>query len=160
VIRDKVTIHAGMLKSTSIADLNYIHSSCHVDHDVSSQVGTVLAPLVAIGGEVSLGAFCQIGMGACLHQGSSIGALTMIGMNSTVKGHVRPMSLLYGSPARYHGINLIRLNRLGLDDATLLRASKYSAGELSNESEVTECNALIATLVSQSLAEALHAWTA
>lgn len=157
MIRDKVTVHAGMLESISITDLNYIHSSCHVDHDVSSQVGTVFAPLVTIGGEVSHGASCQLAMGACPHQGSSIGALTMIGMNSTVKEYVRPMSLLYGSPACYQGINLICLKRLGLDDATFLKASKYSAGELSNESESDRMQCLKETLVSQSLAEALHA---
>jgi len=159
VIRDRVTIHAGIDESTLIGDLNYLHSNCHIDHDCRTGRGVVLAPNVVIGGRVVLGDFCQIGLGACLHQGSAVGALSMLGMNSTLKGSIPEMCLYFGSPARYRGPNTIRLRRLGLTDEgisvirKLLETRSLTAQDKSRLKTMTE------GLINQSTADAFQAWS-
>lgn len=158
VIRDRVTVHAGIDESTSIGDLNYIHSNCHIDHDCWFGTGVVLAPNVVVGGKVKLGDFCQIGLGACFHQGSTVGELAMVGMNSTVKGVVRPLSLFFGSPARYKGVNTTRLQRLGVEVDAITQAKGFIDKPLLSVDEQKHLNLMIEELVRRSLALAIRSW--
>lgn len=158
VIRDRVTLHAGKDVPTSIGDLNYIHSNCHIDHDCYFGTGVVLAPNVVVGGKVKLGDFCQIGLGACFHQGSTVGELAMIGMNSTVKGVVRPLSLFFGSPARYKGVNTTRLQRLGVEESAIARTKEIIDKASLSGDEEAHLNSTIEELVRRSLALAIRAW--
>lgn len=157
VVRDLVTVHGGMHRSTHLSDLVYIHSRCHLDHDSVAEVGTVLAPGVTTGGRVSFGAFSQVGLESSLHQDSRIGAFSMIGMNSTVKGTIKPFSLHFGSPSRYRGINLIRLKRLGLGASEIQEIEDLVRpdSELSNQFRL---DSIIEDLVVKSTAESLGIW--
>lgn len=159
VLRDRVTIHAGIDESTAIGDLNYLHSNCHIDHDCRTGIGVVLAPSVVLGGRVVLEDFCQIGLGSCLHQGCSVGALSMVGMNSTVKGVVPEMCLYYGSPARYRDPNMIRLRRLGLEDERILVIRKLLEAPSLTAQDRSQLKSITEELIDQSTADALRAWS-
>lgn len=158
VIRDRVTVHAGIDESTLIGDLNYVHSNCHIDHDYRSGTGVVLAPNVVVGGRVTLRDFCQIGLGACVHQGSLVGELAMVGMNSTVKGAVRPLTLVFGSPARYQGLNRVRLQRLGVDENVITGIETILEKSSLSTNEQTQLKSIIEELVRRSFNHASHAW--
>lgn len=157
VVRDSVTIHAGMRRSTQVSDLVYIHSRCHLDHDSIVEIGAVLAPGVTAGGRVSFGPFSQTGLDAVLHQDTTTGAFSMIGMNSTVKGVIHPFSLNFGSPSRHRGLNLVGLKRLGLNDSeieeieSLIRPNSASYNQL-------RLDTIIKDLVEKSMTERLRLW--
>ena len=161
VIRDKVTVHAGIDGTTSVGDLNYLHSGTHLDHDVSTDIGVVFAPAVISAGRVSFGAFSQIGLGACFHQGSAVGALAMVGMNATVKGRVEAMSLHFGTPSRLKGVNAVRLARLGLDAVVIAEVDRLlqsaASGDSERESQLSE---ILAPLIATATEHAIRAWGA
>lgn len=159
VIRDMVTIHAGLGGTTSIGDLNYLHSRTHLDHDVTSGVGVVFAPGVVSSGRVSFGEFSQIGLGACFHQGAQVGALAMVGMNATVKGWVPDMSLHFGTPSRLRGVNAVRLGRLGLAVATISEIEELlSSTGISENERQRRLSELLKPLVAVATERALRAW--
>lgn len=160
VIRDKVTIHAGIDGSTSVGDLNYLHTGTHLDHDVTSSIGVVFAPAVISAGRVSFGAFSQIGLGACFHQGSTVGAFAMVGMNATVKGRVEEMSLHFGIPSRLRGVNTVRLKRLGLDSGKIAEVNQllHSDSIIESEREL-RLSKILAPLIALATEQALRAWS-
>lgn len=157
VLRDLVTVHGGMQQSTRLADLVYVHSQCHLDHDSEVEVGAVLAPGVTTGGRVSLGAFSQTGLESALHQDTRIGAFSMIGMNSTVKGTINPFSLYYGSPSRYRGLNLVRLKRLGMSTSEIKEIKDLVRPDSSSHNQF-RLDEIIENLVVKSMAETLRIW--
>ena len=160
VIRDNVTIHAGLGGATSIGDLNYLHSRTHLDHDVTSGVGVVFAPGVISSGRVSFGDFSQIGLGACFHQGAQVGALAMVGMNATVKGWVPDMSLHFGTPSRLRGVNAVRLGRLGLATARISEIEELLRSTvISEEERQRRLSELLKPLVAVANEHALRAWS-
>ncbi|MEY4401670.1 MAG: hypothetical protein RL072_1535 [Actinomycetota bacterium] len=159
VIRDKVTIHAGLGGTTSIGDLNYLHTGTHLDHDVTSGIGVVFAPGALSSGRVSFGDFSQIGLGACLHQGSHIGAFAMVGMNATVKGRVPEMSLHFGTPSRLRGVNAVRLARLGLNPHKISEVELLlRSTTVSQEDRQRRLSEMLETLLAVATTQALRAW--
>jgi UDP-N-acetylglucosamine acyltransferase len=158
VIRDSVTIHAGLENPTQVHDLVYIHSQSHIDHDSVVEVGAVVAPGVTTGGRVILGAFSQTGLDSALHQDTNVGAFSMIGMNSTLKGATKPFSLYFGSPSRFRGLNLIRLKRLGLESRAIDEIKELVGQELPF-TDPARIDSVIRDLVAKSTVEALRIWT-
>jgi UDP-N-acetylglucosamine acyltransferase len=159
VIRDKVTIHGGIDGPTNIGDLNYLHTGTHLDHNVTSEAGVVFAPKVVSAGHVSFGAFSQIGLGACFHQGARVGALAMVGMNATVKGKVPDMSLHFGSPSRLRGANAVRLRRLGLATAKIAEIEELLSSDVVAEDErQLRLSEILHTLIDVATSQALRAW--
>jgi len=159
VIRDKVTVHAGIGGTTLIGDLNYLHSRTHLDHDVTSGVGVVFAPGVVSSGRVSFGDFSQIGLGACLHQYSHVGALAMVGMNATVKCRVPELSLHFGTPSRLRGVNAVRLTRLGLDPITISDIDQLlRSTTVSEEERLRQLSELVKPIVAEATHIALSEW--
>jgi len=160
IIRDAVRIHAGRSLDTTIGDLNYLHSGTHIDHDVQTGIGVVFAPGVLSSGDVSYGAFCQVGLGTSIHQKTSIGALSMIGMNSAVKGTVPPLSMHFGIPSRLRGANRVRLQRLGMsaDDISELD-NLFRTCSVDEVAQLWDFNKKVVELVRQSVHLAHSAWT-
>lgn len=158
VVRDSVTIHSGTRQSTRVSDLAYVHSRCHIDHDSVAEVGAVLAPGVTTGGRVSFGPFSQTGLDSALHQDTLIGAFSMIGMNSTVKGTVKPFTLNYGSPSRYRGLNLVRLKRLGLNISEIEEIESLVRPDALSENQF-RLETIIENLVVKSIKETMQIWT-
>ena len=121
VMRDRVSIDAGIHQNTTVADHCYLHSNCLVNHDCQLSEGVVFAPGVISAGTCAFGKYSQIGLNAVLHQGRKVGAFTMVGMNATVTRDIPDFALSFGSPSRTMGVNRIRLTRLGIskDDIDL-----------------------------------------
>lgn len=138
VIRDRVTIHAGLINDTRIGDFNYLHSGTHLNHDCQTEIGVVFAPSVISAGRTYFGAFSQIGLGSCLHQDCSVEALAMIGMNSTVKGRIPAMSMHFGSPSRLRGANRVRLARLGLNESQIDEVESFLMNSIATVEDVKE----------------------
>ena len=113
VVRDRVSIDAGIKQITTIANRCYLHSNCLVNHDCQLSDGVALAPGVISAGSCRFGKYSQIGMNAVLHQGRKVGAFAMVRMNATVTRDVPDFALSYGSPSKTMGVNRIRLARLG-----------------------------------------------
>ena len=114
VMRDRVSIDAGIHQNTTVADRCYLHSNCLVNHDCQLSEGVVFAPGVISAGTCTFGKYSQVGLNAVLHQGRKVGAFTMVGMNATVTRDIPDFALSYGSPSRTLGVNRIRLARLGI----------------------------------------------
>ena len=114
VMRDRVSIDAGIHQNTTVADRCYLHSNCLVNHDCQLSEGVVFAPGVISAGTCTFGKYSQIGVNAGLHQGRKVGAFTMVGMNATVTRDIPDFALSFGSPSRTMGVNRIRLSRLGI----------------------------------------------
>lgn len=114
VMRDRVSIDAGIHQNTTVADRCYLHSNCLVNHDCQLSEGVVFAPGVISAGTCTFGKYSQIGVNAVLHQGRKVGAFTMVGMNATVTRDIPDFALSFGSPSRTMGVNRIRLSRLGI----------------------------------------------
>ena len=114
VMRDRVSIDAGIHQNTTVADRCYLHSNCLVNHYCQLSEGVVFAPGVISAGTCTFGKFSQVGVNAVLHQGRKVGAFTMVGMNATVTRDIPDFALSFGSPSRTMGVNRIRLSRLGI----------------------------------------------
>ena len=114
VMRDRVSIDAGIHQNTTVADRCYLHSNCLVNHDCQLSEGVVFAPGVISAGTCTFGKYSQVGLNAVLHQGRKVGAFTMVGMNATVTRDIPEFALSFGSPSRTMGVNRIRLSRLGI----------------------------------------------
>ncbi len=71
-----------------------------LDHDSVLEDFSSLAPGVTTGGNVRIGAYTAIGIGATLIQRVTIGAHTVIGAGSVVVRDMGPGQVAYGVPAR------------------------------------------------------------
>ncbi len=114
VMRDRVSIDAGIKEVTAVLNRCYLHSNCLVNHDCKLSEGVVFAPGVISAGTCTFGKYSQIGVNAVLHQGLKVGAFAMVGMNATVTRDVPNFALSFGSPSKTVGVNRIRLARLGI----------------------------------------------
>lgn len=160
IIRDAVRIHSGKSLDTTIGDLNYLHSGTHIDHDVQTDIGVVFAPGVISAGDVNFGAFCQVGLGTAIHQRTSVGTLSMIGMNSTVKGEVPPLSMHFGSPSRVQGVNGVRLQRLGLSAKEISELDElFRTRPFDEVVQLWDLNKKLVELVQRSVELAHAAWS-
>jgi len=116
VLRDRVSVDAGIYQNTTITDRCYLHSNCLINHDCQLSEGVVLAPGVISAGTCSFGKFSQIGVNAVLHQGRKVGAFAMVGMNATVTRDVPNFAMSFGTPSKTKGVNRVRLSRLGISN--------------------------------------------
>ena len=112
IIREFVTINAGLGRTTILGDGCFVMNKGHVAHDCILGDGVYTAGGVMIGGHVTIGDHAYIGMTSCIHPRLTIGKVVMIGMNSTVTRDLDDHVLAYGSPAKAHGLNEEGLRRL------------------------------------------------
>jgi len=155
VARGLVPIHAGIERSSRVDDHLYIHSRCHLNHDSVVEVSAVAASGVTTGGRVTLGAFRQTGLESALHQGTHVGAFSMVGMNSTVKGREGPLSLYFGSPGRHEGLNLVRLKRLGPEAVEIAEIERLVRPDSPSHNQA-RLDVIVANLEAKSMSETLR----
>jgi UDP-N-acetylglucosamine acyltransferase len=118
IFREYMTVHRGLVSSTSIGDDNYFMSRSHISHDSVVENHVKIADNVTMGGFTTLQDGSYLGLGAVLHQFSVIGSGCMLGMNSTVTKPIRPGSVAVGQPARVIKSNEIGLGKLGISDVS------------------------------------------
>lgn len=113
VIHEHSAIQSPTKDVTQIEDEVFLMHAVHVGHDCKVSKGATVAPTTVLAGHVSVGKYATLGMGVVVHLFVRIGALSMIGMNSTVVKDVKPFSLFVGSPARFVSLNEVGLIRAG-----------------------------------------------
>ena len=128
VFRDRVSVDAGISKTTVINDGCYLHSLSQINHDCRLGESVVFAPGVISSGNCIFMRSSQVGANAVIHQGIQVGSYSMIGMNSTVTKNVPDFALCFGSPSIVRGVNRIGLLRLGISAKDIESTEKYLMG--------------------------------
>lgn len=94
-----ICANATITTQIEIGDHVVINPNCNVGHDTHLGSFTLLAPLVACSGNVTIGHGVEIGAGTAILQGLTIGSGAMIGMGSVLTKSVPDNALWLGNPA-------------------------------------------------------------
>ncbi len=127
-IREHCTIHRGTVTGTGTTRVGancMLMAVVHVAHDCNVGNNVIVANNVVMGGHVSIADGAIIGGAAAIHQFVRIGRAAMIGGVSGVERDVIPFGSVMGNRARLEGLNMIGLQRRGVDKAQrhLIRAA-------------------------------------
>jgi UDP-N-acetylglucosamine acyltransferase len=116
-IGEHVTIHQSLHEETAtvIGDDAYIMTKVHVGHDAFIGNDVTLSSCSIIGGHSVVQDFSNVGLGAVIHQKRVVGRYSMVGMNSTVTKSIPPYVIGWGSPCKPYRINMVGLQRRGMD---------------------------------------------
>jgi UDP-N-acetylglucosamine acyltransferase len=115
-VREFVCVHSPVhTLETRIDDHAYLMNKSYVAHDVIIGHGTIINAGVMLAGRVVVEDYATIGMGTAVHQQLTVGAYSMIGMQTPVTRNVLPYAKVVGNPARILGFNAIAAERLGWD---------------------------------------------
>lgn len=103
-----VTIDAGTVSVTVIADNCFFMKHSHVGHDALINDNVVLSPGAKVGGHVFVGMNCNIGLNASIHQWQTILSGCMIGANAFVSKTLKTKAnrKYAGVPAKDIGENI------------------------------------------------------
>ena len=77
-----------------------MNTNASVDHDNRLGSFSSVAPRVATGGNVTVGEFAAIGIGATVLQGRRIGQHAVVGAGSVVTRDIPDFTVAYGIPAK------------------------------------------------------------
>lgn len=110
VLKEFVAVQGG---DSSVGDDCFLMDKAHVSHDCRVGNFVTMSQTVILGGHVTVGDFATIGIGCNVHQHRVIGEGAMVGMNSAVTRDVEPWTTVYGSPARFAGLNTRGMERWG-----------------------------------------------
>lgn len=139
VIREQVSIQAPHESETRIGNDCYLMTKSHLPHDGVLEDGVVVACAVLIGGHGRIGSGSNLGLGAVLHQHLVVGPGAMVGMGSVVTKAIPPFAMAYGNPARVRGVNVVGMQRKGIDDELIeIMAAAYSEDPTGESAEVPE----------------------
>jgi UDP-N-acetylglucosamine acyltransferase len=111
VIKEFVSIQAGSRRKSVISDNCYLMPKAHIGHDCWLGNSVLVSPNAQLAGHVSVGGRTVVGMGALVHQLSSIGPVAMVGMGCRIRGQVEECRTVVGEPHRVTGINRVGLSR-------------------------------------------------
>ena len=107
-------------KLTQIGNGCFLMDHCHVAHDCVLEAEVTMAPNVVLAGHVVIQRCATVGISTVLHQFSTVGAYTMIGMASVVTRDVPPFALVSGNPARFGRLNSHGVKRAGIAEDALV----------------------------------------
>ncbi|SFB29945.1 sugar O-acyltransferase, sialic acid O-acetyltransferase NeuD family [Cohnella sp. OV330] len=101
-IGDGSVIMAGAVVSSDavVGEHCVLYTLSSLDHDSVMENFVSLAPHAATGGNVRIGSFGAIAIGARIVHSTSIGEHTVIGAGATVLSDIGSYSIAYGTPAR------------------------------------------------------------
>ena len=136
-IREFVTVNRGTVKGGGVTRIGsdcLLMACCHVAHDCDVRDRVILGNNVLLAGHVMVGERANIGGAAAAHHFVSIGSLAYIGGLTRIIQDVPPFMILEGHPSRVRGVNVVGLQRAGVEDAAiaaLVAAYKqiYRSGE-------------------------------
>ena len=121
-IREHVTINPGTKGGgmiTQIGDDNLLMVGVHVAHDCMLGNHIIMANNATLAGHVTIEDNAIIGGLSAIHQFVRIGKGAMIGGMSGVEFDVIPHGLVMGERANLRGLNLIGLQRRGLEKSVI-----------------------------------------
>jgi len=129
MLREHISIHAPTVRDTKVGSRCLFMTQSHVAHD--DQIGdrVVLTNNVALAGHVSVMDYANIGLGSDVHQFSTIGAYSMLGMHSVVTKDIPPFALYnqkeYSESKQINKINKVGMKRNGLTEADISSVEDY-----------------------------------
>ena len=122
-IREYVTINPGTVGGgglTKIGNNCLFMISSHIAHDCHVGNNVIIANNVPLGGHVTIDDNVVIGGNSAVQQFTRIGKLAMIGGMTGVLHDVIPYGLSLGNRNYLHGLNLIGLRRVNLENKDIL----------------------------------------
>ena len=122
-IREYVTINPGTVGGgglTKIGNNCLFMISSHIAHDCHVGNNVIIANNVPLGGHVTIEDNVVIGGNSAVQQFTRIGKLAMIGGMTGVLHDVIPYGLSIGNRNYLHGLNLIGLRRVNLENKDIL----------------------------------------
>jgi UDP-N-acetylglucosamine acyltransferase len=126
-IREYATLNPGTKNDrmeTIVGDNCLLMVSIHVAHDCVLGDGVIMANHATLGGHVKVGDHAIIGGLSGIHQYVNIGKYAMIGGMSPVDKDVIPYGLVKGERAFLAGVNVVGMQRHGMDKSDILELSK------------------------------------
>ncbi|MBP9837843.1 MAG: acyl-ACP--UDP-N-acetylglucosamine O-acyltransferase [Proteobacteria bacterium] len=127
IVRECVTLHPGTVTgtgSTVIGDGNLFMANCHVGHDCRIGNNNVLANSAGLAGHVHIHNNVILGGMVGIHQFCRIGSYVMISAGSMVGLDIPPYCIGQGDRACLRGINLIGLQRSGMNEEEISAIKK------------------------------------
>lgn len=85
---------------TTIGDFCIVNTSASVDHDNELDDYVSVAPGVVTGGNVRVGRFSALSIGAAIIHGRTVGPHAVVGAGATVIDDIPGYSVAFGTPAR------------------------------------------------------------
>ena len=122
-VREYVTINPGTVDGgglTKIGNNCLFMISSHIAHDCHVGNNVIIANNVPLGGHVTIEDNVVIGGNSAVQQFTRIGKLAMIGGMTGVLHDVIPYGLSIGNRNYLHGLNLIGLRRVNLENKDIL----------------------------------------
>ncbi|WP_099866528.1 acyl-ACP--UDP-N-acetylglucosamine O-acyltransferase [Pararhizobium haloflavum] len=122
IIREGVTMHPGMPNAggvTTIGRNSLFLAYSHVAHDCHVGDNVILSNNVMLAGHVTVGDRVIMGGGAAVHQFTRVGHHAFIGGLSAVSYDVIPFGMLNGNPGILGGLNVIGMQRTGMDKSAI-----------------------------------------
>jgi UDP-N-acetylglucosamine acyltransferase len=98
---------------------NNLLAYTHIAHDCQLGNHIIMSNLAQIAGHVVIEDHAILGGMSAVHQFSRIGRLAMVAACTPVRKDVAPFMLVSGDPAETMKINLVGLERAGLDPETI-----------------------------------------
>ena len=113
VIREYVTIHAGIQRETIVGDYAYLMAGSHVAHDCLLEENVTLANSALLAGHCHVMRNANLGLNVSVHQYSVIGSYTMLGMGTVVhsRSKIEPGVVYIGNPSKPLRMNHLSMNR-------------------------------------------------
>jgi len=148
VFREYSLVHQGSKDATVVGSSCFVMNKVYIAHDCELSDSVTLAASVSLGGHVRVGAGANVGLSSQVHQRRVIGPGSMVGMGSVVTRDVPPYAKVFGTPARFQGLNTAGLDRAQIPevaqewlrqayaDHTVGRAPQVFAPPLSDVPEV------------------------
>lgn len=125
-IREYVTIQPGTQgdrMKTMVGDSNLLMVGVHIAHDCIVGNNTILANYVSLGGHVIVGDYARIGGLSGVLQRIKIGKHAVLGGLSGLMNDLIPYGLASNERATLDGVNLVGMNRGGMNKQDALDAS-------------------------------------
>jgi len=85
---------------TAVGEFGLLNTHCSVDHDCRLGDCVSFSPNACAGGEVTVGDYSAVGLGANVVHGITVGPQTVVGAGSTVLRDLPANVVAYGTPAR------------------------------------------------------------
>jgi UDP-N-acetylglucosamine acyltransferase len=117
--REYTTVHEPSTHATLIEDDCYFMAYSHVPHDTTIRSRVTLTNGVQLGGFTEIQYGATIGLLTAIHQFTTVGAYSMVGMSSVVAKDLPPFLKWTGNPARCRGVNVVGLERSGFSQEVI-----------------------------------------
>jgi UDP-N-acetylglucosamine acyltransferase len=128
VIREYVTINAGSDKGDGVTEIGekcYFMTGVHIGHDCKIGSNVTMVNYSGLAGHCLVGDFAIISGNCAVHQFVRIGESAFVGAQTGVENDIIPFGMAIGNRARLKGLNIVGLQRRGIENARIhvLRAA-------------------------------------